>query len=801
MTAALAREDTRAAGLIPAARQPGTPPAGPRRYDWAAWASAAFIAAANVLAVTGYRVALIGPAIGFWFLVVHPVYLLSTTSVWPGSSANERIGYSLTALLLLLLVGGLGINTVLPLVGVARPLDPVPVVAMGDAITVAAYLLRRRHPAKVAWWPCVQAIGPEGSRLLAGSGLCVALVVLGANRLNNGAGGQVSLVALGGILVLAVFVLRWRHRVSDGVIGATLYLLSLALLLMTSLRGWFVSGHDIQTEYLAFQLTYAHAHWDMASFHNAYNACLSITILPTEFAQILNIDHPYVYKLFFQLIFAACPVLVYAISRRYSPKWAAILAVIYFVAFPTFFTDLPFLNRQELALLFVCVAILAITNTAWSLRWRQIALVVACLGVELSHYSTMYLFLGTLVVAWAARNAKAWLPRRWQWPRRATRPRGSSWGVLARTLSIGSILVVFAVTFAWGDLATGTAGGAVTDVVSALASLAGKSPGVRSSDVSYGLLSGNAPSPQAVLNDYRRETLRARTGAPPSTYLPASLVARYPTPVVPVPSPLPLTAIGSVLTDLGVPVAGLNALIRQAAAKGEQLFVAIGLVALFWSRKRRRQVSYEYFCLCFGSISVVAIITVLPNLSADYAVLRAFQEALIVIAPVLVAGSATAFRPLGRLWSRRGATAVCLILCASTTGFLPQLLGGYPPQLGLNNSGQYYEIYYTHPQEVAAVDWLADKPDVLPDGVQAEDFTDRFAFTSPSRVSGQQFITDIYPTLIRRSSWVILGSSNVHSGRASLFYDGDLITYVYPIGFLRVSKNLVYNDGGAEIYR
>ena len=37
--------------------------------------------------------------------------------------------------------------------------------------------------------------------------------------------------------------------------GAILFLMSVALLFMTSLRGWYVTGHDIQTEYHVFRLT------------------------------------------------------------------------------------------------------------------------------------------------------------------------------------------------------------------------------------------------------------------------------------------------------------------------------------------------------------------------------------------------------------------------------------------------------------------------------------------------------------------------------------------------------------------
>jgi uncharacterized membrane protein len=800
------------------AQEGGLPAAWHR--DWAVWASAALVVAANVLAVTGYRVPFLGPALGFWFLIVHPVYLLCTTSVWGNTGWAERLGYGLGSVLLLTLVGGLALNTLLPALGVARPLDPFPVAALADTITVALYLFRRRHPARPSWRKTRAAIGPVGSRLTAGAGACVALAVLGANRLNNGAGDQVSLIALGGILILAFLLLYWRHQLRDELVCVTIYLMSLALLLMTSLRGWYVTGHDIQTEYLAFQLTYAHAHWNIGSFSSAYNACLSITILPTELAQVTHVFHPYVFKVFFQLMFAVCPVLGYTIARRYYPKWVSIMAIVYFVGFPTFFTDMPFLNRQEMAFLFACTAILAITQRQWGSRRRRLTLIAACLGVQLSHYSTMYVFLGTLTVAWLAKKSSIWTPRCWHFvrrgrigmpqrgrspagakPARARRTAREARAAVAGALSIGVIVTAAVIAVGWGGVATGTMGGALADIRAVASSLTGKTGGFRSGDVGYGLLPGREPSPQSLLNGYRSQTMRQRAGPAAASYLPAALVARYRAPAVAGSQAMPLTAIGRLLAAAGIPVDGLNTAIRQAAARGEQLFAIVGLVAILFVRRGQRRQGREYVCLCIGSIAMVALITALPDLSADYDVLRAFQEALLVIAPVLVAGSCLMFRPLGESRASKAAAAVGLTLFASTTGFVPQLLGGYPAQLSLNNSGADYNTYYTHPQEVAAVNWLSGQPGILPAGVQAENITDRFAFTSPRLVSGRQTISDIYPTLIRRSSWVILGYSTIHTGQADVFYEGNLIAYDYPVEILQASKSLIYNNGGAQIYR
>jgi uncharacterized membrane protein len=768
-----------------------------------ALASAGLLVSANVLAMSGVRLPFLGPAIGFWFLIINPVYLLYTTSVWRGPSVAERLGYSLAAALLLLMLAGLGANTFLPLLGAQRPLDPVPVALVGDALTASLYVFRQRHPAKPAWRAGLTAIGPEESRLLIASGLCVACAVLGANRLNNGAGDQLSLVALAGAAVTFLLLVHWQPQVRDAVTSITLYLISLALLLMTSLRGWYVTGHDIQGEYQVFQLTAAHGRWNIAYLQGAYNACLSITILPTELAQVTRVDDPYVFKVFFQVIFAVCPLLIYAIARRYWSAPIAILAVAYFVGFPTFFTDMPFLNRQEIAFIFVCMAMLAVTNSRWTRRRRQLTFFVAALGVELSHYSTMYFLLGILLAAWAAHRAIRLIPRRWRRPAEGGGPTMTPWGAMARTVGFGSVLVVVAIAFAWGELATQTAGAVVTDAASAISAIGGSS-GARAGDASYSLLGGHVISPQAALNDYRKETLTQRAGPsspwPRSAYPPASVVARYPTPVVNQPS-LPLTAAGGFLSDFGIPVAGLNGAIRAAAAKGEQLFIGLGLILFIVIPRLRRCVGREFFCLCLGSMAMVAVITILPNLSVDYGILRAFQEALILLGPVLVAGSIAAFSPLGRVRALKTSAAVCLGIFVSTTGLLPQVLGGYPAQLSLNNSGQYYDVYYMHPQEVAAVNWLAGKPGVLPDGIQAENFTDRFMFNAPSDVTGAQVISDIYPTLVSRSSWLILSYSNVRTGQATTDYDGDLLTYQYPMGFLRDTKNLVYNNDGAEIFK
>ena len=196
----------------------------------------------------------------------------------------------------------------------------------------------------------------------------------------------------------------------------------------------------------------------MSTFRDPYNACLSITLLPTQMASLLHVDDPYIYKVFFQWLFAACPVMVFTLARRYFSDRVAILAVAYFIGFPTFFTDLPFLNRQEMALLFVAAAFLAMTNPLWRKRRRQLVLVAAAVGAELCHYSSSYVLFETLAVVLArADDLRPGLAACLDSLRSPGHPGGTLGLSYHPHRRSGRLAAILAVIVAWGGLATKTA--------------------------------------------------------------------------------------------------------------------------------------------------------------------------------------------------------------------------------------------------------------------------------------------------------------------------------------------------------
>lgn len=740
----------------------------------------------NFLVFGNVHLPFIRPALGFWFIIIFPSYLIFTTSAWHGCSLQERLGYSVGGTLLILMLAGLAINEILPLVNVRHPLDADPVVITVDLINLALYVVRNRYPDRVRLHGFWAAFGKEEFRLLVVASLTVVLAIFGANQLNNGASGHLALVALTMVGVVIFLSLRWLKFARESMMSVVMYLLSLSLLLTTSLRGWYVTGHDIQQEYQVFQVTKAHGHWSMAYFHDAYNACLSITILPTELAQIVNVYNPYVFKFFFQAIFALCPVLVYGISRRYFNRGISTLAFAYFIGFPTFFTDMPFLNRQEIALLFAAIGMLIATNRVWSFRQRQIGLAVASVGIEISHYSTMYVFAGTLGISllcfYAARFVIKPDPsgpagvnrgrRRW-----APGPKSSvTWAVMAAVIGI---------IFIWGTLATRTTGQILT---------VGKDA-ITSGSISLSLFDHKAISPEQAIQGLRQSTLKSDSNAPAGTYLPLSALSKAATPAV-TQQLTPLTGIGRAATSVWIPVAAINSFGRNFVAYGEELFLVIGLLRLFIvGRRRRVMVDQQFFWLSIGSVGMIALITGLPSVSADYGPLRAFQQGLLLFSPVMVVGSMAAFEPIGRYRARIAACAVYLWIFLVTSTIGPQIFGSNLAELNLNNSGQYYNLFYMSTQDEAAVVWLSERPDPLAYRVQAPFQEKRWNFMGA-------LITDAYPTEVLQTSWVILGNPTTSSGVAYAYTPSGVTTeYKYPMQLLNQHKDLVFTDGATVIYK
>lgn len=750
------------------------------------------------------------PIVGFGALLFCfglPAYLaLQLPKQTPLIALSGMVGLGILQLIVLPLF----FNALLPLFGVARPLDPWPLAIELTAgfimvASIAWYRMRGRvytlRLPRVRWLDTVFLIIPL---------LFIVMSIMGATLLNNGGTGWITLTMLFGMAAYLGALLLMRNKLSDTTIAAAFFMIAVALLFMTSLRGWLTTGHDIQREYRMFQLAQNAGLWDIASYRDPYNACLSITILPTVFANLLHINDPYVFKVLFQILFALVPVIIYYFMRRYVGKGMAILAVMYFISFPTFFGDMPMLNRQEIAFLFLGLMLYFVLDKSIGLWRRRSLFLLFGLGLVLSHYSTTYSFIVIMGVLIVARPVFSFIAARLR-----RRKAFLLSGVVALTrhgkkpdvsISLATIIVLVVMVFTWNTLLTNTSQG-LSNIAKQLVTTisSGFQSDARSNDTSYSLVSAKKVDPQGQLDQYQTNVIgEVRKTAEPGTYYDDSIVNAYPLKALSPPT-MPLSQAGQVLTDNGFDVPLFNFAFKQLSARLLQLFIAIGIIYVLLRRTLlNRPMETDFVMVVLGSLAFIILQIVLPFLSVEYGLLRAFQQSLMVLGLFVAIGTVVIVMPFRKVWLQRLVPAAfALLFFLSSTSAIGQVLGAYTPQLHLNNAGTYYDIYYLHKGEIVAIDWLAAR---LPQGdvksmVQAEIQSDRYALTKLRTISDLHVKDDIVPGLVRKNSYVFLSYANVHKNQATITYNSDLVTYAFPREFLHQNKNLVYSNGDSELYR
>jgi uncharacterized membrane protein len=772
-------------------------------------------------------------SLGFSFLAFVPGGLTLVILGLRHIAAWGKLAISVAISLLELMLVGLGGNTILQLLHVAHPLGTFVVTLEVSGLLLVLMLLAYL---RVPHWSF--NLGSQWRKLfprqldlwLSGIPLLfVLLSVFGANSLNNFGTAAFTEVMIGGVAVYVIVLFVLAKRVTDSTITTAIYLIALALLLMTSLRGWYITGHDIQREFRVFELAHTTGVWQISMFRDPYNACLSITLLPAMFASLLHTLDQYIFKLFFQLFFALCGPITYLVARRWANRRGALLGAVYFMAFPTFFTDMPFLVRQEIAFIFFGLMIYIIFSQYVSLRLRRLLFMMMGVGVVLSHYSTTYTVILLFAAVAVSRPVLIWLLTRLKGRRLFSRTslEAVSFAKIKQPakITISMIVLLGALSFLWTSVLTNTGQG-LSRVVKETAAAVGNGfkQDNRSTDATN-LVSLNKADPQKLLDAYVKNVADPLHAADTQNYYPASTYDAYQTKALH-DQQLPLNRAGVALQKAGINVKTLMPELSQLVAKTLEVLAPLGILYILLRRATASKIDSEYYLLSLFSLLFIALNVVLPFLSTEYGILRALQQSMFVLAIFVVIGSVA----IGNIWASitcralkriaRGISssslkdiyivstiipvAMSLLFLLFSTSCIPQLFGGNVAVLHLADSGRYYDNYIVHPSDYSGIAWLTNyskqQPKVL-DNLQFETQTDRYVVPAPGPLVSIGTGDNIYPSLVRKSAYVYMGYSNVNNQRATLVYNGDQVSYTYPLQFLDLQKNLLFNNGSARIYK
>jgi len=333
-----------------------------------------------------------------------------------------------------LMFAGLVINELYPLLGVSKPLSVIPLTMTLMGLTVI--LLVVGYKSNSAGAVNTGFLAHITEKTLFKAFVFVLPPVLGIiGALYDYTPALIIMIVLvATLLALAAFS---RRFLPTELYPLAIFSIGLGLIFHMTFISRYNFGYDINTEYYVFKLTQIQAHWDKpgivmsASQIANFQSDLSVTILPTIYAVLINISSELTFKLVFGFIFSLVPLVLYRIFELQTGKTFAFLSAFVLMLTPYGFygTQTLGLNRQMLAELFFVLSVFLLIDKSIGLKNRTVFFLIFSFGVVVSHYSTSYIYLLFIAFTFILSYARA---------------RRNS-GVLTKEV----VLFVCAITFSW----------------------------------------------------------------------------------------------------------------------------------------------------------------------------------------------------------------------------------------------------------------------------------------------------------------------------------------------------------------
>ena len=707
----------------------------------------------------------------------------------------EYLVYIIGLSVAFLMFGGLFINWVLPLAGIDKPLLLVPLLISFNVLLLIFWIIAYKRNKEIL----LEIKPPKLDRLnklfFTTPTIFPILSIFGVSILNNQGQNYLTLIMLGGIAVYVFFIVLFRKKLNKNIYPWVILMISIALLLMYSLRSWHILGFDIHQEYQMFLLTKDNFHWSMSNFPGfAYNACLSITILPTIFYSFLNINSEYIFKLVFQIVFSFVPVNVFLFLRKYTKDIIAFLASFFFMSHYEFMAQMPALNRQEISILFFALFLILLfeKNFNSSIK-KNFFLVIFGFSMIVSHYSTAYVALLLFIFVYficlffrKTKNIKVFSKIYQKLNLKEKRSSRREKYYLGGTL----ILLLFVFNFLWSFQLTGTSNNLIyafkmvtsnmgkifkNEMISEQARLAlGRIVKIYTIDDVKNYsdnISEEYHTNKTWLNFYS-----------PEKYASFTIEPRY----------------SGDISSPNIEVKIINGLTWISKISFE-IFILIGCFYLLFFMLKKQKIHAEYIIMTLGCIFLIVIVIFVPYISIAYNYERLFQQTLVLLSLPAVLGMLVVFKFLKNkniIFILIAIISIWLFL--SNSGFNSNVIGG-ATQINLNNFGEEYDRYYTHDSEVKSLEWLSkyyNQKDVI--------YLDRYAILKAyyfSRIEEKNVLKDILPSTIDKNAYVYSGYVNTIHKRTFVYYELKVMSYNFPTEFLNSNKNKIYNNGSSEIFK
>jgi uncharacterized membrane protein len=737
--------------------------------------------------------------IAFLFLSFVPGYLILKIFKIDVRVDWHDITYVVGLSTAYLIIVGLGANYLIPLVQKVKPLERMPLLAATDVTLGILFIaniigiFRTKHfNVKIhndfhfSWWNLAFYIIPILFPVFALAGVAI---------LNNGGANMFLMIYL---LVIPVYfgaLFLLSKRVDENIFPYSLYMISLALLLHSGMRGWNVSGTDVLREFHIFHLTYTNAAWSPDLIKHTYNACLSINILPTFMARFIDTDLQYMFKFFMQFSFAFTPVVVYYFTQRFTTKVIAFLSAFFFMSFPIFIFSMTMHVRQEFAFLFFCLILMVLFDTNFDYHKKNLIAMVFGFCMIVSHYSTTYLALLFFALWYASYFFFHWT---FKIPALKKKIYGSAHTTETHfsksNLSIVFIIFLFVTAFIWYTQVVHIEGDVVNFGIKVRMNLTkifrnDLLPDQNSLANQFNIFYKQVDKTEALNRYFTNNNKRPPREIDLHFYPPSSYSGYYP------------KLVDAKLLPQKAPdfVYPLYTLYSELIKKIQKFLIIIGVFLLIYHQWKDKQTDSDFLLINMATLFIILLFIVVPFFSLDYDLLRATQQFLIILAFTSLYAIDKLLSYVKLSWLTGPLVGVILASYFVINTFsINQIIGKIDPPYSLNNYGNGYERSVVFDTEVTSSQWL-EKNAKLSLITQADQDSQSRIFMST--ITNFTILPNILPGAMYKAGYVYLNDLNVKQGVTNANYNGTPLRFTIPQLFLDDNKNLIYSNGNTQIYR
>ena len=718
------------------------------------------------------------PFLGFLFFTIIPgllvLHILRLNKLKPAVIVVLSVGVSVAILMFF----GLLINQVYFALGYETPLSTVSTVASFSTLVIILGIIafmtnKGTFPFDLSDF----RLDIRDKAFLLLPLLFPLLGILGIYLMNTTDNNIVLLMLLSLIPAYAILLTILHRRIPSKIYAPVIFLFSLSIVMLISLRSNHIIGMDLHSSYYAFQLINNAQHWHLFEI-SLLNSSLSITLLPTIYQSFMGIGNEYLFKIIFSLIFLPLPLVIYVISKKYLGNLYAFLASLFLMSNITFFGSV---GRTGIATLFFALAIMVLFCDDVSKLSKRLLFIIFATSCIVSHYSSAYIFLFLLLATWLGMQILPRLTSRKKKPAAISEnpivggnpssPRPdrtllskSNTGFTtqarqARGITMITVGLFFVILFFWYSQVT-------------------------TAPFQYGVR-----FIQAILLNLNQFFLLEAKGGETASIMGLNLMSRE--------TPWKIEFFLSWLTIILIAIGVLTAMVkykRMVAIPSSGNEQAPDLLP--------RKFDIEYFVIALSGCLILVVSVVLPFILRGYSTNRMYFQMMVILSPFFIIGGVAVAR-----WIRTRSYWVILVVLIPyfmcTSGIMYQIFD-FPESVVLNSKGDKYNYLYVYDQETAAARWLRNNIEIKRGHTRIyTDFTGDFRLKSqgglPSYCLNSTSLPD--PDVEIDRGYLYLRYHNVVDGKLARSFgeENNYDMVLYQDKFADKAK--IYSNGGSEVWQ